>query len=141
MFDNHDTTTTTRTRKVLYWVATVFTAFAFAALALANLTRAPQVMAGLTRLGYPPIVATILGMWKVLGAIAILIAGWPRLKEWAYAGMFFVLSGAAVSHAAHGDPFGNVLVPLVLLAFVMTSWGLQPARNAAVAPQRAAQPA
>ena len=84
-------------------------------------------------LGYPAYLATILGVWKLLGSTAILSPGHPRLKEWAYAGMFFTLTGAALSHTVSGDPVANILVPLVLLGFVMTSWALQSARQAVIA--------
>ena len=95
--------------------------------------RAPQVVATISHLGYPSYIATILGTWKLLGVLAILAPGFPRLKEWAYAGFFFDLTGAAVSHAASGDAVGVVIFPLVLLVAVMASWALQPARGAFVA--------
>ena len=133
------TRTTTRGRKVLYWVSTGFAAFALVAIGAANLLRVPAVIAGLIHLGYPAYLATILGVWKLLGSAAILSAGHPRLKEWAYAGMFFTLSGAALSHLVSGDPVANILVPLMLLGFVMTSWTLQSARHAAVASEATAR--
>jgi hypothetical protein len=92
----------------------------------ADLGRAPAVVAGLAHLGYPAYLATILGVWKLLGAAAIVSPGLPRLKEWAYAGMFFDLTGAAASHAAVGGPAGQVTAPLVLLALVMASRTLRP---------------
>ena len=126
---------TTRTRKVFYWLSTGLAALAFTGAGISNLLRVPQVVATVSHLGYPPYLATILGTWKLLGVLAILAPGFPRLKEWAYAGFFFDLSGAAISHRVSGDPIGVVIVPLVLLAFVMASWALQPARVALVAPR------
>ena len=80
-------------------------------------------------LGYPMYFFGILGFWKVLGAIAILAPGYPRLKEWAYAGIFFDLTGAAVSCAAVGG-YGayafHVIAPLVLTALTVASWALRP---------------
>ena len=70
---------------------------------------------------------SILGTWKLLGAAAIVVPGLPRLKEWAYAGILLELSGAALSHAAAGDPAGKVAVPLVLLVLAAVSWALRPA--------------
>jgi uncharacterized membrane protein YphA (DoxX/SURF4 family) len=125
--------TTTRTRKVCYWLSTGFAALSLTAAGATNVMRAPQVVTTLSHLGYPSYLATILGTWKLLGVLAILTPGFARLKEWAYAGFFFVLTGAAMSHAASGDPVGVVIVPLVLLAAVMASWALQPARGAVVA--------
>jgi uncharacterized membrane protein YphA (DoxX/SURF4 family) len=103
------------------------------AIGVANVLRAPSAIAGLKHLGYPAYFATILGVWKLLGCAAILSPKHPRLKEWAYAGMFFSLTGAAFSHTVSGDPIGKILFPVVLLGFVMTSWTLQSARQAVVA--------
>ncbi|MDI1428631.1 DoxX family protein [Polyangium sorediatum] len=116
-----------KARTIAYWVATGLLGFAFAAGGLGDLSRSPQVMEGMTHLGYPPYFATILGAWKVLGAVALLVPRFPRLKEWAYAGIIFDLTGAAASHAASGDPAGKVITPLVLVAIAAASWALRPA--------------
>ena len=126
---------TTRTRKIFYWLSTGFAAFALTAAGATSLMRGPQIVATMSHLGYPSYVAAILGMWKLLGVLAILVPGFVRLKEWAYAGFFFDLTGAAMSHAAAGDPARVVIVPLVLLATVIASWALLPARRALVAPR------
>ena len=80
-------------------------------------------------LGYPTYFFAILGVWKILGAIAILGPRFPRLKEWAYAGIFFDLTGAAVSCAAVGQ-YGayafHVLAPLIIAVLAMASWALRP---------------
>src|ERR1700678_1918676 len=80
-------------------------------------------------LGYPLYFFFILGIWKALGAIAILAPGYPRLKEWAYAGIFFDLTGAAASCAAVGG-FGaygfHVIAPLIIAGFTVASWALRP---------------
>lgn len=114
-----------KTEKIGYWAATGLVALAFAFGGALDLARTPEVEAGITRLGYPAYLATLLGIWKVLGAVAIVVPRFPRLKEWAYAGMVFDLTGAAVSHAAVGDPMTNVVVPLVLLMLVAASWALR----------------
>ena len=134
-----NTTTTTRTKKTLYWTSTGLSALALAGIGAADLAHAPKMLEGLAHLGYPPYFATILGAWKLLGVAAILAPGLPRLKEWAYAGLFFTLTGAAMSHAASGDPAGNVLFPLVILGVIATSWALRPAREATVAAGPVAQ--
>ena len=121
---------TKRFDKALYWACTGLLAATLTGIGLANLLRVPAIIDGLTHLGFPPYVATILGIWQVLGSAAIVAPGLPRLKEWAYAGMFFTLSGAAISHGVSGDPVAKLLVPLVLLAMVMASRALQPARLA-----------
>ncbi|MFZ5893536.1 MAG: DoxX family protein [Myxococcota bacterium] len=115
-----------KTRKIGYFVATGLVAFAFAAGGIFDLLRAPAVVEGMTQLGYPAYVASLLGIWKVLGAVAVVVPRFPRLKEWAYAGMFFDLTGAAFSHVAAGDPAGKLVAPLVLLALVLASWTLRP---------------
>jgi uncharacterized membrane protein YphA (DoxX/SURF4 family) len=110
-----------------YWTITILLFLAIFGGGVAQLTRQPQTVAGLTRLGYPPYMASILGFWKVCGAIAILIPGFPRLKEWAYAGIFFVLTGAAASHAVCHDPAWHVVVTLTLALLAVASWALRPA--------------
>ena len=84
------------------------------------------VIEAMTKLEYPSYLAVILGVWKVLGGVAVLIPRFPRLKEWAYAGMLFDLTGAAASHAACGDPVGEIVTPLVILGIGMASWALRP---------------
>jgi hypothetical protein len=68
----------------------------------------------------------ILGTWKILGGIAVLLPGTPRLKEWAYAGIFFDLTSAAISHAALDDSVKDIVTPLIVLVFVIASWALRP---------------
>lgn len=113
--------------RTVYWATTGLVALAFALGGAVDVAHPPNVAEAMAHLGYPLYVATLLGAWKLLGAIAVLAPRLPRLKEWAYAGMFFDLSGAAVSHAASGDGAAKVLTPLVLLALVVASWALRPA--------------
>jgi uncharacterized membrane protein YphA (DoxX/SURF4 family) len=116
-------------QKTMKWVhrgTTAVAALALAAIGIGDLTRAPEIVQGLTSLGYPTYFATILGVWKLLGIAAIVTPGHTRLKEWAYAGFFFVLTGAAMSHAVSHDPAVKVLVPVTLLVLVMTSWSAAP---------------
>src|SRR5258708_2656379 len=101
-----------KTRRIAYWVTTGLTAFALLAGGAAALARPASLMEGMTHLGYPAYFVGILGVWKVLGGVAVLAPRLPRLKEWAYAGMLFDLPGAAASHAALGDPAGKIAAPL-----------------------------
>jgi hypothetical protein len=110
-------------------------AFAFAAGGAIDLARREQVAGIMTHLGYPLYFAAILGFWKVLGAVAVVAPRFPRLKEWAYAGMFFDLTGAALSHFVSGDAAATVLTPLVLLGIAAASWALRPADRALALPQ------
>lgn len=114
-----------KARSIGYWVTTVLFALALGGSALGDLLRAPQVVEGVAHLGYPGYLVTLLGVWKVLGLVAVLVPGFPRLKEWAYAGFFFELSGAVFSHVASGDA-GHLGAPLVLAALGMASWALRP---------------
>jgi len=111
--------------KIGYWAATGLVALGFAFGGLADLSGSAEVRAGLEHLGYPVYLAVLLGVWKVLGAVAIVAPRLPRLKEWAYAGMFFDLTGALFSHASVGDPAPKLIAPLVLLALLVTSWALR----------------
>jgi uncharacterized membrane protein YphA (DoxX/SURF4 family) len=113
-------------RRIAYWVATVLTAFVFLSGGAADLARPAFLMEGMTQLGYPSYFVLILGVWKVLGGIFVLAPRLPRLKEWAYAGMVFDLTGAAASHVAVGDPAGKTATPLVIAGIVMASWALRP---------------
>ena len=113
-------------KAVGYWLVTPLVALAFVAPGIGNLVHAPQIAHDMAHLGYPSYFLTVLGTWKILGAIAITIPGFPRLKEWAYAGMMFDLTGAAISRAASGDGVGGIVPPLAIAALVITSWALRP---------------
>jgi len=93
---------------------------------LMDVQHVPQVMVVMRHLGYPPYFTTILGIWKVLGALALVVPLFPRLKEWAYAGLTFELTGAAASHAMRADGIGNIAVPLIFAAIALVSWALRP---------------
>ena len=103
-----------------------------------------MVMAGepidnvLAHLGYPLYFARILGVAEVLAGVAILAPGFPRLKEWAYAGLFFSMAGAAISRAVRGDGAGHIIAPLILAALIIVSWALRPSNRtlAVLAPQK-----
>jgi hypothetical protein len=88
---------------------------------------APPGVYGITHLGYPIYFLTILGVWKILGVVAVLIPKFPLLKEWAYAGFFFAMSGAIFSHIASGDSVKEIFPSLLLLILTMVSWYFRPA--------------
>ena len=115
-----------RSNIIAYWAFTGLTAAAFAMGGVVDLARGADVAAGMQHLGYPLYFAAILGVWKILGGFVILAPQLPRLKEWAYAGMLFDLTGAAASHASVGDPAAKIVTPLLLLGIVMASWALRP---------------
>lgn len=84
------------------------------------------------RLGYPGYFSVDLGVWKVLGAIVVLVPRFPRLKKWAYAGMFFTMIGAALSHLAAHDSAVMLIGPLVFAVLVVVSWSLRPSSRGAL---------
>jgi uncharacterized membrane protein YphA (DoxX/SURF4 family) len=116
-----------KTQTVGYWICTALIAFAFLSGGVVDLMRSPQALEGMAHLGYPAYFMVILGVWKILGGLAILAPGFPLVKEWAYAGMFFDLTGASASHASSGDDLWHVFVPLILAAVLAASWAFRPA--------------
>ncbi len=118
-----------KTKSILYWATTVLVAVSIGSGGAAQVAHLQQNVDGFVHvLGYPAYFVTDLGVWKVLGAITILLPRFPRLKEWAYAGIFFDLTGAAASWAAvggTGEAF-HVIAPLVIAGFTVASWALRP---------------
>jgi hypothetical protein len=116
-----------RVHVLIYWVTTLVVAAESAVGGLWwDLGRTPYVRETLAHLGYPLYFATVMGVAKGLAVAALLVPRLPRLKEWAYAGVFFVYAGAAASHFAVGDPTGKVLTPIVLAVVTLASWALRP---------------
>ena len=95
--------TTMKSKVIGYWLTTAFLLFNVLAGAIAELVQRKDNVEGMILLGYPLYFMLILGVWKVLGTMAVLVPGFPRLKEWAYAGIFFNMTGAAISHAVSGS--------------------------------------
>ena len=120
------TSTESRQRVVGYWIATGLIAVAMLSGGVGDLVRPPPVLEGMTHLGYPPYFMLILGAWKVIGGGVILAPRLPRVKEWAYAGILFDLTGATASHFAVGDDVRHIVTPLVLAGIAMASWALRP---------------
>ncbi|MEP6864523.1 MAG: DoxX family protein [Deltaproteobacteria bacterium] len=116
-----------RNRLLAYWTSTVLVAFVLISGGAAQAFGQHDTVAGVVRLGYPVYFVTLLGVWKVLGGLAILAPRLPRLKEWAYAGAVFDLTGASISSAVSGLAARHVIVPLVLAALGFSSWALRPA--------------
>lgn len=118
----------TRTQKIIYWIATLWLALGMVATAIGQLFKLPGQGGPdmIAHLGYPVYVLTILGIWKILGAVAVLIPKFPLLKEWAYAGFFFIMSGAIFSHIAVGDPVVELLPGLLLMILTVVSWYFRP---------------
>jgi uncharacterized membrane protein YphA (DoxX/SURF4 family) len=116
-------------KSIAYWGTTILVALPIGSGGIAQVAHLQQNVDGFVHvLGYPLYFVTVLGVWKVLGAITILVPLFPRLKEWAYAGIFFDLTGAAVSWAAVGGPGEafHILAPLIIAGFTVASWALRP---------------
>lgn len=120
------TTNTPAVRRGTFWAVTGIVAAAALSGGIGQLMHATTTMEGLAALGYPPHFATILGFWKIAGALALLVPGVPTLKEWAYAGLFFDFTGASFAHFSAGN--GTMLhagAPLILAAALLISWWLR----------------
>ena len=117
----------TRRNKIIYWIATIWLALGMISTGVVQLIKMKEETEMMNRLGYPSYFMTIVGAWKIAGAIAILLPRFPLLKEWAYAGFFFAMSGAIISHLAMGDELKTLFGPLLLLILTIVSWYFRPA--------------
>ena len=116
-----------RYRIIAYWVSTALVVFELAWGGLWDILRAPQVRDLIERLGYPQYFLVILGIWKLLGAVALVLPRFARLKEWAYAGVLFDLTGAVASLSASGlMDAGTIAYPIVMMGIAVASWALRP---------------
>jgi uncharacterized membrane protein YphA (DoxX/SURF4 family) len=115
-----------RSRLVAYWISTVLVVAELAVGGVWALLRTDNVRDVVQHLGYPMYLLTIIGVWEVAGAVALLIPAFPRLKEWAYAGAVITFVCAVASHLTVGDRIGTIAAPLVLLALTVVSWALRP---------------
>ncbi|MET8871431.1 DoxX family protein [Nocardia sp. NPDC004604] len=115
------------TRSIAYWVSTGLLISVLATGGVADLTHRGGTAAGMTELGYPTYVMTILGFWKVLGAMAIAAPRFPLVKEWAYAGAFFDLTGGLASHIGHHSAVNHLVYTGFFAICVVASWALRPA--------------
>jgi len=111
---------------ITYWTTTIIFCLGMGAGGFFDITVNEQVREGLGKLGYPAYLGYILGFWKLAGVAALLAPGTPRVKEWAYAGFVFNLTGASASHAFVGDPLAMVIVPLIGVALGGVSYCTRP---------------
>ena len=112
--------------KIIYWIATLWLALGMVSSGIVQLIKNKEEVDMMTHLGYPLYFLTIIGVWKMLGVAAVLIPKVPLVKEWAYAGFFFAMSGAVVSHFAVGDGAKEFFGPVLLLILTVISWYLRP---------------
>ena len=116
-------------KKIIYWIATAWLALGMFSTGLVQLVREKKENDLVLALGYPAYLLTLLGIWKVLGVLTVLIPKFPLLKEWAYAGFFFAMSGAIISHLTVSDGTNKIFPPLLLLLLTMVSWYFRPANR------------
>src|ERR1700722_7150293 len=116
-------------KRKLFWysIITVLLSFCIFFGGLSQALQLKEVLQGFKPLGYPTYFISLIGIWKMLGVIAILVPKFPLLKEWAYAGIFFTMSGAVISHIASDDIKVQIISPIVLAIFTVLSWYLRPA--------------
>ena len=118
---------TSHHRIIAYWVTTALVVFELAMGGVWDILQLPQVRGVIERLGYPLYFLVILGIWKLLGAVALVVPRFPRLKEWAYAGVIFDLTGAVASQLASGwMDAGQMAYPIVMTGVAIASWALRP---------------
>ena len=112
---------------VIYWIATLWMALGMLSTGIVQIIKLKEEVGKMMSLGYPLYFLTIIGVWKVLAVIAVLVPKFPLVKEWAYAGCFFVMSGAVLSHFAIGDDAKDFFGPILLLVLTIVSWYFRPA--------------
>ena len=120
---------TSKARKIIYWISTVWLCLGMLSTGIIQLFKLKDEAENIAQLGYPVYLLTLLGTWKILGVVVVLMPRLPLLKEWAYAGFFFAMSGAAFSRIAAGDPISKIAPCLLLLGLTIISWYFRPANR------------
>jgi len=112
--------------KIIYWIATIWLSLGMTATGIVQIVQNKEEAEMFAHLGYPLYLLIILGVWKILGVVAVLVPKFPLVKEWAYAGFFFAMSGAVFSHLAAGDGGKEFFGPVLLLVLTFVSWYFRP---------------
>ncbi len=116
----------TKTRKIIYWVSTGWLALGMTSTGIVQTIQLKEEMEVMNHLGYPAYFVSLIGVWKLFGVLAILVPKFPLIKEWAYAGFFFTMFGALVSHLACADGLKELFGPTLLLVLTCISWYTRP---------------
>ena len=119
----------TKRNKIIYWIATGWLALGMLSTGIVQIIQLKEEKEMMAHLGYPLYLLTLLGIWKISGVTAVLMPRFPVLKEWAYAGFFFAMSGALFSHFAAGDTAKDFFGPSLLLVLTIISWYFRPAER------------
>jgi hypothetical protein len=117
----------TKRNRIIYWIVTAWLCLGMLSTGIVQIMKMKKEVDLFTHLGYPVYFLTIIAIWKFLGVIIVLMPKIPLLKEWAYAGFFFAMSGAVISHIQLGDPVAETFPPLLLLLLTILSWYFRPA--------------
>lgn len=117
----------TKRNKIIYWIATIWLSFGMLFIGIIQVMQLKEETAFILALGYPSYFLPLIGIWKILGVIALLVPRFPVIKEWAYAGFFFTATGALYSHIAHGSEPGEMTGPVLILVLTLASWYFRPA--------------
>ncbi|MCF2494472.1 DoxX family protein [Dyadobacter chenhuakuii] len=117
----------TKRNKIIYWIATVWLSLGMVSSGAVQIIKLKEEVDMMTHLGYPLYFLTIIGVWKMLGVVVVLLPRLPLVKEWAYAGFFFTMSGAVFSHMAAGDGAKEFFGPILLIVLTVVSWYFRPA--------------
>jgi len=112
--------------RIIYWAATIWLSLGMVSSGVVQLIKMKEEVDMMRHLGYPEYFLTIIGVWKMLGVIAILVPKFPLVKEWAYAGFFFAMTGAVVSHVSSGDSAMESFGPVLLIVLTVVSWYFRP---------------
>lgn len=118
-----------KANKIIYWVATIWLSLGMVSTGLVQILKRKEDVAFILQLGYPEYFLTIIGVWKLLGVVAILLPRFPLVKEWAYAGFFFMMTGAVFSHIAMHNGIAEIAPALLLLVLTVVSWYFRPANR------------
>lgn len=113
--------------KIIYWVSTLWLSLGMVSTGIVQLIQKQSEIDFITSLGYPAYLLIIIGIWKILGVVVVLTPKLPLLKEWAYAGFFFVMSGAIISHIAVNNGIKEIAPAVLLLVLTIVSWLFRPA--------------
>lgn len=113
--------------KIIYWIATLWLALGMISTGIVQIIKMDAEVDNFKSLSYPLYLMTIIGVWKLLGTVAVLMPKFPIVKEWAYAGFFFAMSGAIISHIASGHGGKEIFGPALLLVLTCVSWYFRPA--------------
>jgi hypothetical protein len=122
-------TGTTKARTIGYWITTGLVVFFIGSGGFAYVMQVPDVVQGVVGLGFPTHFVLLLGVWKVLGSIALAVPRLPLIKEWAYFGIMLDLTGAAYTSIATGGEWWHAAAPLAIALLVVASWALRPERR------------